>query len=79
MAPIEDNAQRRLGVVRQPGQFSFVRKGAIPAANRGTQAWRNAVAVAHIAHEEQWQTEAEDALASLPTVFRKALERGLAA
>ena len=50
------------GVVRQPGQFSFVRKGAIPAANRGTQAWRNAVAVAHIAHEEQWQTEAEDAL-----------------
>ena len=50
------------GVVRQPGQFSFVRKGAIPAANRSTQAWRNAVAVAHIAHEEQWQTEAENAL-----------------
>lgn len=50
------------GVVRQPGQFSFVRKGAIPAANRSTQAWRNAVAVARIAHGNQWQTEAEDAL-----------------
>lgn len=50
------------GVVRQPGQFSFVRKGAIPAANRSTQAWRNAVAVARIAHGDHWQTDAEDAL-----------------
>lgn len=50
------------GVVRQPGQFSFVRKGAIPQARRGTQAWRNAVAVARIAHGDQWQTHAGDAL-----------------
>lgn len=50
------------GVVRQPGQFSFVRKGAIPAANRSTQTWRNAVAVARIAHSEQWQSQAGDAL-----------------
>lgn len=50
------------GVVRQPGQFSFVRKGAIPQARRGTQAWRNAVAVARIAHGGEWQTHAGDAL-----------------
>ena len=50
------------GVVRQPGQFSFVRKGAIPQTRRGTQAWRNAVAVARIAHGDQWQTHAGDAL-----------------
>ncbi|MCL4671556.1 MAG: cell wall hydrolase [Sphingomonadaceae bacterium] len=50
------------GVVRQPGQFSFVRKGAIPQARRASQAWRNAVAVAQIAHGDQWQTHAGDAL-----------------
>lgn len=38
------------GVVVQPMQFSFVnRTGAIPAANRGSEAWRKAVAVAKIA------------------------------
>lgn len=50
------------GVVRQPGQFSFVRKGAIPAVRRDTRAWRNAVAIARIAHVGQWQTHADDAL-----------------
>lgn len=50
------------GVVRQPGQFSFVRKGAIPQARRQSQAWNNAVAVARIAHGDQWQTHAGDAL-----------------
>ena len=50
------------GVVRQPGQFSFVRKGAIPQARRSTQAWRNAVAVARIAHADQWQSHADEAL-----------------
>lgn len=50
------------GVVRQPGQFSFVRKGAIPQARRQSQAWTNAVAVARIAHAGQWQTHADDAL-----------------
>ena len=50
------------GVVRQPGQFSFVRKGTIPQARRGTQAWRKAVAIARIAHGGQWQTHADEAL-----------------
>lgn len=50
------------GVVRQPGQFSFVHKGAIPQARRQSQAWTNAVALARIAHGGQWQTHADDAL-----------------
>ena len=37
------------GVVRQPAQFSFVRRGVIPRADRGSDAWRNAVAIARIA------------------------------
>lgn len=36
-------------VVRQPAQFSFVRRGAIPRADRASPAWRRAVAVARIA------------------------------
>jgi len=39
------------GVVIQRSQFSFVRRGRIPAANRGSEAWRRAVAVARIATE----------------------------
>ena len=39
------------GVVVQPAQFSFVRRGRIPQADRGSDAWRRAVAVARIAHE----------------------------
>jgi spore germination cell wall hydrolase CwlJ-like protein len=37
------------GVVVQHAQFSFVRRGVIPAADRGSQAWRRAVAVARVA------------------------------
>ena len=37
------------GVVVQPAQFSFVRRGVIPAANRASEAWRRAVAIARIA------------------------------
>lgn len=37
------------GVVIQPAQFSFVRGGVIPRADRRTPAWRRAVAVARIA------------------------------
>jgi spore germination cell wall hydrolase CwlJ-like protein len=37
------------GVVTQRAQFSFVRGGIIPAANRDSQAWRRAVAIARIA------------------------------
>jgi spore germination cell wall hydrolase CwlJ-like protein len=37
------------GVVRQPAQFSFVRGGRMPRADRGSGAWRRAVAIARIA------------------------------
>jgi spore germination cell wall hydrolase CwlJ-like protein len=37
------------GVVTQRAQFSFVHGGIIPAANRGSEAWRRAVAIARIA------------------------------
>ena len=37
------------GVVKQRGQFSFVRGGRLPAVRRDSAAWRKAVAVAHIA------------------------------
>src|SRR4030095_3207335 len=36
-------------VVMQPAQFSFVRDGRFPAIDTGSDAWRTAVAVAHIA------------------------------
>jgi hypothetical protein len=36
-------------VVTQPWQFSFVRRGVIPPADRRSEAWRRAVAVARIA------------------------------
>ncbi|HEY5712431.1 MAG TPA: cell wall hydrolase [Allosphingosinicella sp.] len=37
------------GVVRQAAQFSFVRRGVIPRADRSSDAWRKAVAIARIA------------------------------
>ena len=37
------------GVVVQPAQFSFVRRGRMPRADRSSEAWRRAVAVARIA------------------------------
>ena len=39
------------GVVVQRSQFSFVRGGIIPAANRSSEAWRRAVAIARIAQQ----------------------------
>ncbi len=39
-------------VIKQHAQFSFVRKGEIPAANKNSAAWRRAVAIAHIASEK---------------------------
>jgi spore germination cell wall hydrolase CwlJ-like protein len=40
------------GVVRQRGQFSFIRGGRFPAIPRASAAWRKAVAIAHIAMEK---------------------------
>jgi spore germination cell wall hydrolase CwlJ-like protein len=49
-------------VVYQPSQFSFVRRGAMPPIGKSTQAWRNAIAVARIAHSGAWTNPAEGAL-----------------
>lgn len=49
-------------VVTQPAQFSFVRRGVIPQADIASRAWARAKAVAQIAHQELWQSEAKDAL-----------------
>ncbi len=40
------------GVVKQRGQFSFVRRGRIPAIARTSLAWKRAVAIAHIAVQD---------------------------
>lgn len=50
------------GVVYQRAQFSFVRGGAMPRINTGSNAWKRAKAIARIAHEGMWGSEAEDAL-----------------
>lgn len=50
------------GVVYQRAQFSFVRGGRMPAINTSSDAWRNAKAIARIAHEGLWQGPAEGAL-----------------
>lgn len=49
-------------VVTQPAQFSFVRRGVIPQPNRSSSAWARAKAVAQIAHQDLWDSEAKDAL-----------------
>jgi spore germination cell wall hydrolase CwlJ-like protein len=38
-------------VIKQHAQFSFIRKGEIPQADKSSTAWRTAVAIAHIAKE----------------------------
>lgn len=50
------------GVVYQPAQFSFVRKGRMPAIDQSSTAWRKAKAIALIAHESLWDSPAKDAL-----------------
>ncbi len=49
-------------VVTQRKQFSFVRNGRIPHANEGSDEWRRAKAIAQIAHQDLWESEAGDAL-----------------
>ena len=49
-------------VVLQPGQFSFVRDGHIPAINGASRAFRDAVAVAQLAMSNGWNSQAPDAL-----------------
>jgi spore germination cell wall hydrolase CwlJ-like protein len=50
------------GVVRQPGQFSFVRRGHLPTAPRASAGWRKAVAVARLALEGTSERPAANAL-----------------
>ncbi len=50
------------GVVYQRSQFSFVHGGHMPAIKTGTSAWREAKAIARIAHEGLWDSPAKDAL-----------------
>jgi spore germination cell wall hydrolase CwlJ-like protein len=50
------------GVVKQRGQFSFVRGGRLPGVPRASASWRKAVAVAHIAKAELANGSAPKAL-----------------
>ncbi|WP_298306514.1 cell wall hydrolase [uncultured Erythrobacter sp.] len=50
------------GVVYQRAQFSFVRGGRMPSINTSKATWRRAKAVAQIAHDNLWQSEASNAV-----------------
>jgi hypothetical protein len=50
------------GVVKQRGQFSFIRGGRFPAIPRATAAWRKAVAIARIALDDTADGAAPKAL-----------------
>lgn len=50
------------GVVFQRSQFSFVRGSAMPSIPKASRQWKNAVAVAQIAHAGSWKSPAEGAL-----------------
>lgn len=49
-------------VVKQAAQFSFVRQGKIPPVAKSSEAWRKAVAIAHIAWERLAQQIGSDVL-----------------
>lgn len=50
------------GVVKQRGQFSFVRGGQLPPIPKQSAHWRKAVAIAHIAVKDLADSPAENAL-----------------
>jgi spore germination cell wall hydrolase CwlJ-like protein len=50
------------GVVYQPSQFSFVHGGAMPVINHTNAGWRKALAIAEIANDGSWQSQAEGAM-----------------
>ncbi len=49
------------GVVTQKSQFSFVKRGRMPAAPAGSAVYQRAKAIAQIAHRDLWNSEAKDA------------------
>jgi spore germination cell wall hydrolase CwlJ-like protein len=64
------------GVVKQRGQFSFVRGGRLPAVPRASAAWKKAVAIARIAQDDLADSPASRALFFHATRVRPAW-RGL--
>ena len=50
------------GVVFQRSQFSFVQGNSMPAIAKASNAWKNAVAIAQIAHSGSWRSPTEGAL-----------------
>lgn len=50
------------GVVFQRAQFSFIRGSAMPAIHKASRQWKEAVAIAQIAHIGSWKSQAEGAL-----------------
>jgi len=50
------------GVVYQRSQFSFIKNGRMPRIKTGSAAWERAKAIARIAHEGLWDSEAQDSL-----------------
>ena len=50
------------GVVYQPSQFSFIHGSTMPVINHQSRTWKNAVAIAEIAHSGDWQSPVEGAL-----------------
>jgi spore germination cell wall hydrolase CwlJ-like protein len=49
-------------VITQPAQFSFIRHGRFPAADKGSAAWRKSVAIAKIAKEKLAKSVPADCL-----------------
>lgn len=50
------------GVLKQRGQFSFVRGGQLPQPSEGSRAWKTALAVAQVARGDMWDSKFSDAL-----------------
>ena len=50
------------GVLKQRGQFSFVRGGQLPQPSEGSRAWKTALAVAKVARGDMWDSKVSDAL-----------------
>ena len=50
------------GVVYQRAQFSFIKNGRMPRIRTSSGAWQRAKAIAQIAHEGLWESEAGEAV-----------------
>ncbi|WP_447727734.1 cell wall hydrolase [Sphingomonas koreensis] len=50
------------GVLKQRGQFSFVRGGQLPQPPEGVRAWKTALAVAKVARGDMWDSRVSNAL-----------------